>query len=224
MSKKIKIPSLNIKDKLSDLFHVFMSNRFHDIQSQRYSDYDEMDDDDALMWLMQQQGFVFRDIYEGDYDYGNYYSDDDDVETVWPIESKRGKGGKKHKHSKHKKGRIIDINTPYSGEESFDVNYSSYEELDSDGIFDGKEIYYYPDYRDKSNRLEFTTLVGFNNFCEENGYVLSDVVLKDIMYRRISHVCLRPSNDCYGSYEIVCEESYGSLFYEVCDSSELSKL
>ena len=85
----------------------------------------------------------------------------------------------------------------------------------------GKEIYYYPDYHNKENRLEFSTLSAFNDFCEDNGYNVPDHIANDIMYRRVSHVCLRPDAREYGLYEIMAEESYGTLFYEVCEASEL---
>jgi K+-sensing histidine kinase KdpD len=94
-------------------------------------------------------------------------------------------------------------------------------EIEDNGITNGKEIYYYPDYHNKDNRLEFNSLSGFSDFCEENGYNVPDHIATDIMYRRVSHVCLRPDAREYGLYEIMAEESYGSMFYEVCEASEL---
>jgi hypothetical protein len=61
----------------------------------------------------------------------------------------------------------------------------------------------------------------YKAFCEENGYNVPDHIANDIMYRRVSHVCLRPDAREYGLYEIMAEESYGTLFYEVCEASEL---
>lgn len=248
MSKKIVIPSLNIRSNLSDLFHKFLLNR----KPKGNSRYGGMSIDDLngeeLLWLMAQ-GYVPGGYDDDDDDYVNYYDDDEDV--IWPIKDstsskdKKGKNKKrdkdveaydefwntmrsekhgKRKHSKHKKARVIDINQPYSGMEDCqdDVEYSHYEEIDDDGIYNGKEIYYYPDYHEKDNRIEFNTLKSFNDFCEDNGYSLPEYVANDIMYRRVSHTCLRPDAREYGLYEIMAEDSYGTLFYEVCDSSELS--
>ena len=238
MSKKIKIPSLNIRNNLSMLFHSFMANR----PKPRYRQpcYEDMDDEE-LMWLMQQQGYVFNDL---DDEYMDYY-DDDDGDVIWPpkhIKSKSKKNKKrsayddfwdnyehksKHKHSKSKKARLIDINQPYSGEEEDpnEVGYTPYEEVsDDDGIVNGKEIYYYPDYHDKNSRLEFSTLNAFNEFCMDNGFSVPEHVANEIMYRRISHTCLRPDAKVYGLYEIVAEESYGVMVYEVCEPSELGNL
>ena len=235
MSKKIKIPNENIKSRLVDLFHSFMNSR----KNHRGSYYDDMDDEE-LMWL-QQQGFVFHDVIDDDY--ANYYysgDDDNEIDVIWPPksrtaddiysefwskESKRNKRCK-HKHRKGKKARIIKIDEPYDGEEEYDVNddeYVSYEEVDDDnGVLDGKEIYYYPDYHDKENRLEFNTLKGFHDFCDDNGYSVPTHILNQIIFNRVSHTCLLPESKENGMYEIFAESSYGNLFYEVCEASELS--
>jgi len=234
MSKKIKIPSDNIKNRLSDLFHSFMRNRPK--KSVRHYPYVCDDDDDMdeydLLWLMQQ-GYVFNGI---DDDYDSYLAnmdEDDDADVIWPPKKERTADDiysefwdkesrkSKHKHRKSKKARVIDITTPYSGFEG-DDEYVEYEELGEDnGIEDGKEIYYYPDYHEKDNRLEFHTLKAFSDFCEENGYTVPDRVISEITFRRISHTCLLPSAREYGLYEIMAEESYGTLFYEVCECNEL---
>lgn len=238
MSKKIKIPSNNIKSHLVDLFHSFISRKHKSDSASEY--YDE-----ELLWLMQQ-GYVFN---EDDEDIYNYYDDDDDCDVIWPL--KGGKNGKKsgrtaqeiydefwghelkkskHKHSKkynNGKARVISITQPYSGneEDPDELGYDEYEDLgDDNGIMDGKEIYYYPDYRNKDNRIEFNSLKSFNEFCSDNGYKVPEHVGEEIMYRRVSHTCLRPDVREYGLYEIAAEESYGVLAYEVCDPSELSNL
>ena len=237
MSKKIKIPSINIKNHLSDLFHSFISRKYEYDKSHRSNYYDEMDDEE-LMWLMQQQGFIFHDVYDDD-DY-SYDADDDedDSDVIWPPKKSNhkrnaddiydefwNKKSSKRKHRKGRKARCIDISVPYSGEEEDDVDefdYTPYEELDDDnGVLDGKEIYYYPDYHDKDSRLEFTTLKAFNEFCEDNGYSVPTHVSNQLLFNRVSHTCLHPSSREYGLYEIMAEESYGSMFYEVCDASEL---
>lgn len=230
MSTKIKIPSLNIRCDLSDLFHKFM-NRKNSSYHRKYSRFEDMDDEELMFWM--SQGYVFNDM---DDDFANFYDDDDD-NVIWPQKKKDKKKKSsrtaddiyeefwnrksKRKHRKGKKARLIDINEPYSGEEEF---YTEYEEVDDNGVINGKEIYYYPDYHNKDNRLEFSTLKSFNEFCDENGYSVPEHVANDIMYRRISHTCLRPDAREYGMYEIIAEESYGVMVYEVCDPSELGDL
>jgi hypothetical protein len=238
MSKKIKIPSDNIKSSLVDLFHRFMSNRREDSSMRlghSYSNY--MDDDEIAFW--KSQGFIFDDEDDDD--------DEDDAEVIWPPCSKYVKGKKKrdkdaydvfwegqrnsnkkkHKRSRIKKARVIDITVPFSGEEDNPLEvgdddiYTDYVEIEDNGITNGKEIYYYPDYHNKDNRLEFSSLSGFSDFCEENGYNVPQHVVDDIMFRRVSHTCLRPDAREYGHYEIMAEDSYGTMFYEVCEANEL---
>lgn len=241
---KIELPSNNIRCELSDLFHTFLSSRKVSKRNKRFVpcgiDEDDLDDEE-IRWYMQQ-GFVFDgpEFYDNDDDY-----DDDDCSVIWPpSKSKKGKKhhrkaediydafwkgisskGRKRKHRKGKRARVIDINEPYSGEEEYPMEVDGYDELDgNDGIYDGKEIYYYPDYHEKESRLEFSTLKSFNDFCEDNGYTIPEHVANEIMYRRISHTCLRSDAKEYGMYEIMAEESYGTMVYEACDLSEIGNL
>ena len=238
MSKKIQIPLVNIRSRLVELFHLYMENRYKN--RPRHSSHcrsiyewmEDMEDDELAYWMAQ--GFEF--------DNANFYdNDDDDCDVVWPPTSRRlvkkekknrdvydefWEGQERHKKKKHKhvkRARLIDLNQPFSGEEEDprEVEYTEYEEIDDNGISNGKEIYYYPDYHNKENRLEFNTLKGFNDFCEDNGYIIPDHIANDIMYRRVSHTCLRPDAREYGMYEIMAEDSYGTMFYEVCEASEL---
>lgn len=242
MSKKIIIPSENIRYKLVDLFHAYMERYYKTKKSRKshcrnmYDWMDDYDDDELAYWMAH--GFIFPMGDEDDYD------EDDCV--IWPPTSSRKhdkkndkdaydffwEGQKKGKKKKHKRGgkraRVIDLNAPYSGFETNpcevsddEISYTEYEEIDDNGISNGKEIYYYPDYHDKDNRLEFETLSSFCDFCEDNGYVVSDQVANDIMFRRVSHTCLRPDSKEYGMYEIMAEDSYGTMFYEVCEANEL---
>ena len=236
MSKKINIPLQNIRHYLHDLFHEYLEGKyeFDRRYNQEYEDYD----DEMAYWI--QQGFIFPGINDDD---GCYYDDDDDDDDpnlVWPI-NKKGKKGKrndddayaqywereekkaKKKHKKGKNARIININDPYSGDEESPTEYASYEDLESDGIYDGKLIWYYPDYRNKSDKLEFNTLKEFDDFCADYGYVVPPYVAEQIAYRRISHVCLNPIAREHGIFEIMAEESYADMMYEACDIKELSQ-
>lgn len=239
MSKKIVITLNNLKDELSELFHATMLRVNKSSSRRRYNG--EMSQE-TLMYLFAN-GYIDEDdwgeLYGPD-DFYDDYEDYDESDVIWPPKSDTSKKGKnrndddayasywekeegrkkKHKHSRGKKARIIDINEPFSGEEEDRFDYLG----DDNGIEDGKEIYYYPDYHDKDNRLEFETLSGFNDFCESNGYRVPDYVLNAILYRRVSHTCLMPDAREYGLYEIMAEESYGSLYYEVCSASEVEQM
>lgn len=232
MSKKIIIPLENIRCYLHDLFHEYLESQYELERTTRMSYYDEDDwDDESILWAMQN-GFIFDgyDPYEeignddGELLYPRYSEgnkrekdklNDDAYAEFWERMERKQARKEKRKHKKSK-ARVIDITTPYSGDEE-----SPMELGDDDGILNGKEIYYYPDYHDKDNRLEFETLSSFCDFCEDNGYVVSDQVANDIMFRRVSHTCLRPDSKEYGMYEIMAEDSYGTMFYEVCEANEL---
>lgn len=218
---KILVPFNNIRFRLSEIFHHDLLNRKDDVE--------EM----SLAEMRELMAYCYGD------DYVEYYDEDGEVifpsNEEWLKRNKRSKKGKKNsyddfwekeerkhkrKHRKGKKARMIDISIPFSGEE--DEYYSAYEDLGYDnGVTDGKEIYYYPDYHDKDNRLEFSTLKDFVDFCEDNGYTVPEHILNDIAFRRISHTCLMPEAKEYGIYEIMAEDSYGTLYYEVCEASEL---
>ena len=243
MSKKIIIPSVNIRYKLVDLFHAYMERYYKSHKSHCRSMYDwmeDMDEDEIAYW--RSQGFIFDDYPSDDF---NDEDDEDDGCVIWPPrydkhnKKKKGKdsydffweGQAKKSKKKHKRGgkraRTIDISTPYSGEEENpyelgdDEIFTDYVEVDDDGIVSGKEIYYYPDYHDKENRLEFSTLKAFSDFCDSNGYLISEEVSKKLIYNRVVHTCLRSDSSQYGMYEITAETSYGTMFYEVCENSEL---
>jgi hypothetical protein len=180
-------------------------------------------------------------------DMANYYDydedDEDDADTIWPptTSSKKGKkrsldpygdywnmidalekkkSKKKHKRGNRGKGKVIDINTPYSGMEEEPREIDDYE---SSGIEDGKEIWFYPDYTDKHDRLEFNTLSDFSDFCADQGYHVEADVGMAIAYRRISHTCLDPVLRDEGVFQIIAEESYGDMRYAVTPVEELSQ-
>lgn len=237
MSKKIIVPLPNIRWQLHDLFHEYLDEQYELEKTHRYyggsDEYDYMDDDE-VRWLMQQ-GFVFQGLNDD----GCFYDDDDDEDedVIWPVvkkgkkektayeqfwetEEKKAKMKHRKRGKKGKNARIIDINTPYSGHEENPTEYG-YDDLDSDGINDGKLIYYYPNYRNKEDRLEFNTLKEFDDFCADYGYTVPPYVGEQIAYRRVSHVCLNPTVREYGMFEIMAEESYADMMYEAVDVEDL---
>ena len=248
---KIKIPLDNMRYALHDLLHEHLDELYElskTCHRGSRSNYD-WEDDDEVMWLMQQ-GVIFpgmeadmANYYNEDDNYDDYEEVNDDGECVWPptkeshkkhkldpygdywnmidaLEKKK-KDKKKHKRGKGKgKAKVIDITTPYSG---YEENPTEVDEFDADGIEDGKEIWFYPDYSNKSNRLEFTTLSGFSEFCADQGYNVPKEVGIDITYRRISHTCLDPKLREDGIMQIIAEESYGDMRYAVTPVEELSQ-
>ena len=228
MSKKISISIPNkVKPNLVKLFREYISNK----SSHEYSHgtYDEDWEDMYAYWDQMFPGW-----------------DDDDSDIVYPsnnviVMNPRRKEGKKsrdvydmfwdglkggkHKHSKNKKkkGKLIDINAPYSGEEDdfnfddVDVDYTNY---DNDSEL--KEIWFYPDYHDKFERLHFSNLKEFNDYCDSMGYYVDYAVVNDIAWRYESHCCLNRESEREGLLEILSAHSYGEMFYDVCDEDELS--
>lgn len=171
--------------------------------------------------------------YEDDYwtEYEELHptdEDDDDPDVVYPSDywaeleddyKKRSEVGKKpkskHKHRKHrgKKAVKIDINTPYSGYE---------EDPDELGCI-AQYIYYYPDYTDKTDRLEFNSLKEFDDFCAHNDFVVPPYIGERIAYRPVSHCCLNPLVKKRGMDEIMAEESYADMMFEASEVVELAQ-
>lgn len=186
---------------------------------------DEWDDDD------------YDDDYYVDDDGTIVYpppaEDDDNERTLRPYERrhvdidedeywnkmKKLNGDGKYKHTKHrgsrgsKKAKVIDINTPYSGDEE------NPDEYDVGTV----RIYYYPDYHKKFERIEFNTLAKFDKYCEEMGFKVPQYVAEVIAYASMSHCCLNPVAKEYGELEIMREDSYGDMYYQACNEEELSQ-
>jgi hypothetical protein len=242
MSKKIIIPLNNMRHALHDLFHEYLDELYElerTCRGSRRCNYDWTDDEE-VQWLMQQ-GVLFpgmEDDMANFYD-GEYEDEDADADTIWPpkkkhsldpygdywnmidaLEKKKKKSKKKHKRGNRGKGKVIDITTPYSGMEEEPREVDDY---DASGIEDGKEIWFYPDYSNKHDRLEFNNLNEFSEFCAEQGYHVEADVGMSIAYRRISHTCLDPELRDEGVFSIVAEESYGDMRYAVTPVQELSQ-
>lgn len=202
MSKKIKI-SINGKPNLSLLFHEYLKNkpnRCFDVRV--YSDddyYDEM----AAYWDKMFPG----------------WDDDDDCVVFPPRESGHKKGKHKHGRRGKKRGRVIDISTPYSG---YEENPTEIDDEYDDYDYQEKTIWFYPDYHYKDDRLEFNSLRSFDKYCSKMGYKVPSFVVSELAYLSESHCCLDPKAEKEGVLEIMVEHSYGEMFYEACDVSELA--
>jgi hypothetical protein len=240
MSKKINITIPNkVKPNLVDLFHKYLFRKAKEPKANMdghegylFDDYEDMAD-------------YWDNVFPGwDEDLDN----DGDVVVFPPsnviyMNSKKGKRGKdkntvydafwqqereeqfgkkgKHKHNKKgKKAKIFNISAPYSGDETdpdeYDFDFTT-EDYDSES----KEIWFYPDYHCKDDKLEFNSLKEFSDYCESMGYFVDKEVAADISWRYESHCCLNPESEKIGLLEIMSEYTYGEMFYEACEEHEL---
>ena len=244
MSKKIDIVSPGICiHSLWDVFHRGMVRHINEVKERRshvpyyLSDYDDAEYAEEMRLLREYYGMNgYDDSYDDEFDV------DDDGTIIFPIKDDKrdldktlrpgrdyddwdaiddlkGKKGKKCKHKKHRSRhksngcKVLSINTPYSGEEGDDENEY---EFSNNG-----KIYFYPDYHDKYDRIEFDKLMDFDEYCNEEGYVVPPYVGEKIAYAPVAHCCLNPVAKEHGILEIMAEESYGDMRYEACDESEL---
>jgi hypothetical protein len=141
-----------------------------------------------------------------------------DMDDYWNKMSKFNEKGKK-KHTKHrgKRGKggakVIDINTPYSS------NYI--DDTETGDALENNKIYFYEDYHNKYDRIEFNNLFEFDQYCKELGLSVPAYVAEQIAYSPINHCCLNPTAKEQGVLEVMREETYGEMFYEACETSEL---
>lgn len=231
MSKKINIVYSNRPD-LSKLFRTYIKN--HKVSrndSFRRSGVFEQMDDEAFADMVAYWDRVFPG-----WDNWNrcpYDDEEDDCDVVYPPQKSRRNNWqanreegwsrkKKHKHSKRKKAKVIDINTPYNGFNDDSDNEYSFDDISYDEIPRKVKIWFYPDYHDCYDRLEFDSLSDFNDYCEDMGYVIPETVADDLIYRSESHCCVDRLMERHGDLEIVGESSYGEMFYAVAEANELA--
>lgn len=50
-------------------------------------------------------------------------------------------------------------------------------------------IWYYPDYTNRDDRLEFDSLMEFDEYCDSEGIVISKNAAEELVYRPVNHVC-----------------------------------
>lgn len=215
MSKKIKIILSNSnRPNLSLLFHSYLLRKHN--ERMKYAD--EYGDGYDYASLAE----YWDEVFPGwDSDDGN------DFDIMYPLKGKskssRNSSRVKHKHGKRKGSRkCIDIDVPYSGYEDGFWGDDDYDD-DYDDLSTGKIIWFYPDYHDKEYKLEFNSLKSFDKYCKKMGYSVPSYVATDIIYRTESHCCLNPLSEKDGILEVLSEHSYGEMFYEACDVSELSQ-
>lgn len=215
MSKKINITIPNkIKPNLVDLFHEYLSRKAKEPKASMggreaylFDDYEDM----AAYWDKVFPGWDEDLDDDGDIVFPN------NVIYISPKTRKRGK----HKHNKKgKKAKIFNISVPYSGDET-DLDEYDFDFATEDYDSQSKEIWFYPDYHCKDDKLEFNSLKEFSDYCESMGYWVDKDVTADISWRYESHCCLKPESEKVGLLEIMSEHTYGEMFYEACEESEL---
>jgi len=157
--------------------------------------------------------------------------DDDDMDVIWPRRYDCRRKGVKRKRFNRKRGEMV-----YDSSSGSSVNKGGKRvvkkrlKIDDDMIGDRVDpmvepvvrVYFYPDYLNKYDRVEFKGLMEFDEFCRQEGYQLSNDTLWKLFDLGCCHCCLDPEKRAEGSLEIVCESSYERLCYEVCTSDELS--
>lgn len=247
MSKKIEINIPNkVKPNLISLFHEYLSRKAKEPTYSSYEDWDDYDEDMAAYWDRVFPGW--DDDFDDDSNVVFPYSSNgvlilnpkgkrkgkkkDPFKDFWSQEDREEsffKGGKgKMKHKKGKKARIVDINAPYSGYEDDPTEYNlddiGFEYSSNGEDSEHKEIWFYPDYHCKDDRLEFNSIKEFSDYCEKQGYFVSREVAYDLAWRYESHCCLCPESEKVGLLEIMSEHSYGEMFYEACEEHELSDM
>lgn len=75
-------------------------------------------------------------------------------------------------------------------------------------------------YSDISNELsvrEFYTLKEFNDFCADEGYIVSTTDYNHLVDWSVVHCCLDPISLEYGEKEVITDNSYGGLYWTVRD-------
>lgn len=251
MSKKININIPNkVKPNLISLFHEYLVRKAKEPKCNRslgYSDEQYIWDAEEYEDMVEYWDRMFPGWDDSIDDDGDVVFPPSNVVVLNPKKGKKGKNknaiydafwsqegreeewGKKgkKKHKKGKKARIFDINVPYSGSEEYTDEYN-FDDVDissaTDDYDDGqKEIWFYPDYHEKDDKLEFNSLKEFSDYCDSMGYYVSPKVEHKIEWYYESHCCLCPESEKQGFLEIMTEHSYGEMFYEACEEHELSE-
>lgn len=235
MSKKI---NAYISGKLRPNLHAL----FHSFLNRKASEYDPYDDWDDYSYAELAAMGLLSNMFN--------FDDEDDYSVVYPISSNK-KGKKKEKEKRHdvyedfwdreekkrnkkrySKNRYtskdseyyekgaIDINTPYSGDEEDAREVDITDRMRWD---DNITIYFYPNYLNKYDKLEFNTLKSFDDFCADEGFIVPPNIAEGLAYHPICHTCLNPSSMEDGKKEIYAAESYADMVYDVCDVEELSQ-
>jgi hypothetical protein len=152
--------------------------------------------------------------------------DDDDFDDYEELYSYTGKRGKKkgHKEKARKKNNHYLL---YSGNYDDDDDYwenratmfnnGEWSDEDDDEGDTYKIIKFYPDMENEMTYREFNSIKEFSDFCDENGYYVSNFDMNNMINQYVTHCCVDPVS----KEDILTDTSYGALYWTV--SGDMSK-
>lgn len=240
MSKKIKINIPNkVRPNLVSLFREYIVRKSKEPKfSYGCSDY--YDDSMLEYWNRIFPG------WDDDPEMNDKWDDDremNDEDVIFPFNqsyreenfSSSKKKKKHHTRSKSKRTHLfgfpnvrrmrgLDEDDEYNFDD-IDLDYTKEDGVDDEycvsKINQCKEIWFYPDYHVKENKIKFENLKDFSDYCDDMGYYVSTEVRDSIIWQYESHCCIYPKSLNVGLMEVMCEESYGSMYFEACEEDEL---
>lgn len=231
MSKKIQISLSAPKAPLKELFTAFLIRKEKEGKSRRKRHYidesyeDDYDDDEYRNFFHTRFGVCCPSVDPNHK--GGKGKKKGSSKAVDPYNIYWGKDdekGKKGKHTKGKRAKTLPIDIPYSGFEE-DPSEIGEDPNTIDFNFSDVTIYFYEDYHDQTERLEFSSFKEFDDFCVERGYQIPQYCRHLLLTSPVSHCCVDPLSLKYGfDEEIVVEDSYGALFYSVSEVEELKDI
>lgn len=224
MSKKIHISLSSPKAPLKELFVSFLIRKEREERNKfarrhrHYIDEDDEDDDEYRKFFHERFGASCQSTRKGK------GSKKGSSKSVDPFAVYWDKKDKKNKHSKGKKSKGLPINVPYSGYEE-DPSEIGEDPNELGFNFSDVVIYFYEDYHNSAERLEFNSFKEFDDFCIDRGYQIPQYSRHLLLTSPVSHCCVDPLCEKYGfDKEITVDDSYGALFYAVSESEELKDI
>jgi hypothetical protein len=155
------------------------------------------------------------------------------------LKSKRGKRGKKNKKnvrhipsypssSSTLQRLLFDEGISDHGDIYLDSSLYSEDSAEAyvnDTNTHNKIIYFYENILEPSQKLEFSDVYSFDEYCREHNIEINDYDCKQLMSNSVTHCCVSP----YGSYTsgkkiLISDASYGGLRWLCCeDDAELQE-
>lgn len=235
MTKVIKI-SLKNKPNLSSLFDSHVKRMVDEEYNYSNNDYAE---GSIIAYLTEKLDELYG---EGQWDENDLYEygkllglnrfdlyccmNNNGVEWDYPSEndywddnfSVRKK--KKHKHKKSKKKPLYSF---YDDNSFDDVVLQDTEDYYPSST-EYKEIWYYPDYHDDIDKLEFNSLKDFSDYCADEGIYVPPFMADLLKYQSVSHCCLSGTSKENGRLELTVDDTYSNMFYTACTMSEAEEM
>lgn len=205
---ELKKPRLDFGTIFKDFISKYNPYCYYD------NDWDEWDDFDDVNYLGYLRGNYFphgHNSLGSSVDWGkNKRKILRGIDTSSSHRGKRGSKRNKKKSSIYKNDRFGRFNNLFDDD---DIN-----DFDCLGM-DAKTIYFYRDINNPDDYEEFYNLFEFDNFLRDEGIKITDYEVQKLMNRDISHCCCQNEN---GDVWLLSDHSYGSLYYEACESFDES--